>query len=161
MTTTLCCVADEPPSWSPYKKISKSNNFFCWIDYADRDTQKFPWERKWKLKIFKKDSTLIWQRDFQPSGYTNGILSNDGNSFIIIEYWYSEKGSVVEVFNRNLKDYFIKGEEFKISTIFLNTTVSHQLWLENYKYEGDKILIKTNDKNIWEIDLVNRKLKAT
>ena len=156
--TTSFCYADEPPSWSPYKIISENKEFFCWIDYADKETLKDPWERKWNLKIYGDDSTLIWKRVFNPSGYHDGTLSNDGSNFIIIEFWYYENENVVEVYNRNSNDYFIKGKEFKIFPIFLETTVSHELWRKSYEYKDDKILIETNDSNIWEIDLTNREL---
>lgn len=152
------CFADEPPSWSPYFKVSENKNFFCLISFADKDSIKEPWERKWEIGIFGKDSVLIWKKPIRPTGYEEGSLSNDGEFFVIVDFWYSERGNVVKIINQDSDDFLIKGKEFNVPTLFLEKTISHRLWRENYEIKEDKIIIETNDKNIWEVDLTNKKL---
>ena len=151
--------ADEPPSWQPYKTVSKNSEFFAWVNYADNDTIKYPWERKWQLSVYKKDSTLFWKRDFKPTGYEDGILTNNGKNFVLIEFWYYKKGNVISVFNENSDDFFIKGEQFKIPEIFLTQTVSHKLWRENFEIKDDLIFIETLDKSKWKIDINKKTLE--
>lgn len=158
LTNFLFCWADEPPSWEPYTKVSENKEFFCFVYYADNDSLKQPWERKWNLNVFKKDSTLFWKRPFQPSGYDDGILTNDGNNFVIIEFWYYENADVVKILNKDFNDYEIKGKEFNISADYLTETTSHRLWRKDYVIKNDTIIIETNDNNKWEIDITNKKL---
>lgn len=145
--------ADEPPSWQPYKKVSGNSEFFAWVNYADSDTTKYPSERKWQLSVFKRDSTLLWKRDFKPTGYEDGYLTDDGKNFVVIEFWYHPEGNAVSIFNENSNDFFIKGEEFNIPEIFLEKTVSHKLWTENYEVKDHHIFIETLDKTKWKIDI--------
>lgn len=152
------CFADEPPSWSPYIKVSENKNYFCLVSFADKDFLKEPWERKWEIGVFNKDSILIWKKPIQPTGYEEGSITNDGNAFVIVDFWYSDEGNIVRIHYRNSDDFFIKGKEFNVPNLFLEKTVSHRLWRENYEIKDDKIIIETNDKNIWEVDLTNKKL---
>ena len=151
--------ADEPPSWQPYKKVSDNSEFFAWINYADNDTIKDPWERKWQLSVFNKDSTLLSKREYKPTGYNDGYLTDNGKNIVIIEFWYYPKGNAVSIFNENSNDFFIKGEEFKIPDMFLKETVSHKLWTENYEVKNNQIFIETLDKTKWKIDIDKKTLE--
>lgn len=145
--------ADEPPSWREYKKVSDNLDFFAWVHFADNDTIKYPWERKWQLSVFDKDSILFWKREVNPSGYVDGYITDDGRHFITIDEWYYPKKNVVRIFNANHNDFFIKGEEFKIPEIFLRETVSHQLWIEKYQIVNHQLFIETVDRTKWIIDI--------
>src|SRR5690606_1158928 len=116
------------------------------------------WERTWNINVFKKDSTLFWKRPYQPSGYEDGVITNDGNNFVIVAFWYFDQGNVIKIFNKDSNDYFIKGNEFKISPLYLEKTVSHRLWRKKYTITNNIILIETTDQNKWEIDITNKKL---
>lgn len=153
------CFADEPPSWTPYRIVSENEEFFCWIDFADNKTSLPSQKRKWALKVYSSDSTLIWKRNFHPSGYSEGSLTNDGNSFVYVDFWYYKNEYVVKIFKRSLNDHFIKGKDFSISPDALEKTVSHRLWRKKYKLEDNKIIIETIDNNVWEVDLINNGLR--
>ena len=147
------CYADEPPSWEPYKVVSENREYFCWVDFNDNDTSKYEWERKWILKVYNKDSTLFWERDYQPSGYSGGILSNDGRKFIYIEYWYSPNYAI-EITKQDGNDIRIAGKDFNIKEHYLQETESHRLWLDYdlYYLKNNKLVVSTIDGNVWEID---------
>lgn len=150
--------ADEPPSWLPYKKISENLGYFAWVNYADKDSLKNPWERKWSLSVYDKDSILLWEKDLKPSGYEHGTLTDDGENFVIVEFWYHDQEDVVSIFHKNSKDFFIKGSEFKIPALFLSETISHKRWVENYEIIGNELFITTLDQSSWKIDITKKEL---
>lgn len=155
------CLADEPPSWLPYKVTSANGKYFCWIDFSDKDTLEHAWDRKWKLSIYSNDSTLLWHRPFQPTGYPQGLLTNNGHNFIMIDWWYDEKLTVISVHKKNGKNIFIPGKSFHISPLFLVQTSSHQLWLEDYKITDKEIKLTTLDQSKWKIDIENGEISGS
>jgi hypothetical protein len=146
------CYGDSPPSWEP-KIISENEEYFCWIDFNDNDTFNCEWNRKWILKIYNKDSILFWQKEYQPSICSNGLLSNDGKKMVYVEEWYYPDDIAVEIISKDKRDIYIKTSDFNISEKSLIETVSHQIWLDWYSLENDKLLIFTLDKKTWIIDI--------
>ncbi|MEJ8757886.1 hypothetical protein WG947_12805 [Pontibacter sp. H259] len=157
--------ADSPPSWTPYKVESENGEFFSWVRFGDNDTAKSPWERKWSLIVYTKDSTELWQQKIKAMGYPEGILSNDGMYFSYVNYWYYSNSPVVQVYSRLKKPIAIKGDKFDIPTQFLQQTSSHQLWLadKGYYYANgaeNQLIINTSDSNTWLLDLETGELKV-
>jgi hypothetical protein len=151
--------ADEPPSYEPYFLESENKEYFAFINFADQDSLKYPWERKWMLGVFHQDSTLFWKREFHPSGYKGGKLTNDGLNIVFVNFWYYDKGWAVWTLHKNPKnDICIQGKEFKIPKEYLEETSSHYLWRKDYELKDNKIYITTNDENIWEVNLDTKKL---
>lgn len=108
--------------------------------------------------MYKQDSTLYWERSVKSSGYEIGIITDDGENFVIIEFWYYEDGNVVTVYNKDSNDFFIKGSEFKIQKKYLEHTISHKLWIENYEIDKNEIIIETLDKYKWSINLTKQEM---
>ncbi|OKL40143.1 hypothetical protein [Pontibacter flavimaris] len=157
--------ADSPPSWTPFKVESENGKFFSWVRFGDNDTTKSPWERKWALIVYKKDSTELWQQLIRPMGYPEGKLSNDGMYFSYVNYWYYSNSPIVEVFRREKKPIAITGDKFDIPTQYLQQTSSHQLWLadKGYHYANgakQQLIINTRDSNTWLVDLETGELKV-
>jgi len=150
---------DEAPSWSPYKVFSENKKYFCWVDFNDTDTSKYFWDKKWVLKVYKNDSTYIWQKDFQFTGYPDGFLSDDGEKFVYVEYWYPDNTSAVTIINGHKQNTYFKGRDFHIPELFLKPTVSHKLWLEGYSIENDYLIIYTQDGRKWLIDINDGKMQ--
>lgn len=147
------CNADEPPSWQPYKVVSENQKYFAWIDYSDKNSLKQPWERQWQLSIYSQDSTLVWQKKIQPTGYPDGNLTNDGNAFVIVETWYYDQHNLVSIYHRNGQDFFMKGRDFHISPHFLQDTESHRLWIDDFYLKNDTLYLTTLDKKLWKIPI--------
>ena len=147
------CYGDEPPSWEPYKKISKNKEFFCWVDFNDNDTLNDAWNRKWILKVYDKDSILIWQKEYRHFGYSNGYLSDNGKKFIFIEYWYYHNDIAVKITSQDKQDVCINTSDFNIPEKFLIETVSHKLWLNDCELDDNNLIILTVDGKTWIIDI--------
>ncbi|GEO02610.1 hypothetical protein AAE02nite_02740 [Adhaeribacter aerolatus] len=150
--------ADEPPSWTPYKIVSENGGIFSWIHFGDNDTTKSPWERKWALTVYTKDSTELWEQQINPTGYPEGKLSNNGKYFSYVNYWYYSDSPVVEVYRRNRTPIIITGDKFGIPISVLQQTSSHQLWLDDKGYHyangaAQQLIINTRDSNTWAVDL--------
>ncbi|PVY40271.1 hypothetical protein [Pontibacter virosus] len=157
--------ADSPPSWTPYKVESENGEFFTWLRFVDSDATKSPWERKWTLIVYTKDSTELWQQQIRPMGYPEGKLSNDGKYFSYVNYWYYSDSPVVEVYRREKKPFAITGDKFDIPTQYLQQTSSHRLWLadKGYHYANgakQQLIINTRDSNTWVVDLETGDIKV-
>ena len=149
----LFCYGDEPPSWYPYAIVSENGEYFCLFDFNDNDTSKYAWERKWILKVYNKDSVLFWQKEYHPSGYPDGMLSNDGRKLVYVEYWYYSDYAVVQITSKDNPDIYIKGSEFNIPEKSLLETVAHKIWCYDLLLEDNTLLILTSNGKTWFIDI--------
>ena len=173
----IFCYGDLPPSWEPFKRVSKNGEYFCWIDFNDNDTSKYNWKRKWILKVYDKDSNLFWQKEYPPLIYA-GSLSNDGKKFVCIASWYHPDYPVVKITNRDKPDICIKGSEFNIPEESLIKTVSHKLWRNNYVSDSccefshknrliscflrdNELVILTVNRKVWIIDIETGAMKLS
>ena len=123
------CYGDSSRAWEPYKKTSKNGEYFCWVDFNDNDTAKYRWDRKWILKVYDKDSILFWQKEYQPTGYSDGLLSDDGKKFVYVKFSYYPDGITVKITSKDNQDIIIKGSDFNIPEKTLIEAVSRKLWL--------------------------------
>ena len=122
--------ADEPPSWGTFNVESSNKSFIAKIDTADERAGINPWERNYAISVYEKDSNeLLWQCDYQYGGYPDGILSDDGSTFVYVSFWYYEDEPVVLIYNDGKKTAFLNGKSFQIKPSKLVSTVSHELWL--------------------------------
>jgi hypothetical protein len=105
-----------------------------------------PWEWKFQVSVQAngKQSLELWKQDYHHTGYSNGMLSNDGKYFVYVEFWYYPKGDLVTLYSANgIKRW--TASELSISSWWLPKTVSHRLWLA----EGDSSrFIEKNGKTI-------------
>jgi hypothetical protein len=77
--------ADSPPSWSEFEALSKSGKYVAQVIVDGRRIAKEPWQNKYRLEIFKKESeALLWSCQYFYDGYPEGILSDDGSVFVYV-----------------------------------------------------------------------------
>ncbi len=150
--------ADSPPSWTTYKIESENGEFFSWVHFGDNDTTQLPWERKWVLSVYRKDSTELWQQQIRPMGYPESKLSNDGMYFSYVNYWYYSDSPIVDVYRKDKNPITITGDKFNIPTLYLQQASSHRLWLadDGYYYANgaeQQLIINTRDLTTWVVDL--------
>lgn len=99
------------------------------------------------------------------SGYPGGLLSDDGTTFIYVEFWYYADTPLVDIYRQGKKinTFSLKGRSFNIPEAKLVQTVSHHLWLKEernaYAYFQDKtnrllIKIHTIDGRTHLIDIM-------
>jgi hypothetical protein len=105
------------------------------------------------LNVYSKDSILIWQKEYHPSGYLNGLLSNDGKKLVYIEEWYYHNDFAVKITSKDKQDIYIKTSDFNIPEKSLIETASHKIWLDDYELDSNKLKILTLDGKTWIIDI--------
>ncbi|WP_157953846.1 hypothetical protein [Microbulbifer sp. A4B17] len=125
--------ADQPPDWQDYIVTSENRKWTALIS-RDHITQD-PWTDNWMLSVYegfkypfpRPDFVPVWSRAYDHHGYSEGILSDDGEIFVYVEFWYRENYPVVKI---SKKDCAISknGSFFNIGE-HLEKSISHQLWL--------------------------------
>lgn len=131
---TCSVSADEPPDWNGFI-VQSENKEWSAVVWRLGEASK-PWDDEWELLVYEgyylthpsPDIKPVWSSSYNPSGYSGGYLSNDGNAFSYVEYWYYPDRPVVEIYRddciiRKNGTYFDVGNN-------LQKTVSHELWLK-------------------------------
>lgn len=168
---TLICYADQPPCWCAFEEKSANGKYVAVVNRPKADSLIDPWKSVWTLTVYEyvgKRKKLLWKVKYDYSGYPDGILSNDGQTFIYVEYWYYSNANMVAIYRngKRINAPNLKGEDFKIPPHKLQQTVSHQRWLKiegpayNFvRTSNDKLLlrIQTIDDKIHFFDITNGK----
>jgi hypothetical protein len=127
-------LADSPPAWETNYTIESLNKkFSAEITPKKIGLQGKPW--KWEYQVTVKDrptKTQLWTQNYRHTGYSGGMLSNDGNFFVHIETFYSPIGSLITVYSRD-KIKSLNAFNLSISPFSLPKSVSHKLWLDPEK----------------------------
>lgn len=143
--------ADLPPCWCGFRVDSENEEYFAWLTPNINDSLDKPWDVEWQICVFKlieSDSVEQWRSEYIPSGYREGILSNDGKDFVTVSYWFHSDVVMVMAYNENGLSCDINTAELLIGDDFLYKTVSHVIWRKNYFFEkkkGNTIIIETFD----------------
>ncbi|MCJ8290894.1 MAG: hypothetical protein HRT58_15425 [Crocinitomicaceae bacterium] len=143
--------ADKPPCWCSFKIDSENEKYFAWITPIQIDSLDKPWEIDWQITVFmvvKGDSTEQWDSKYAPNGYVEGILSNDGKTFVTVDYWYHPETDIVIMYNENGPFCSVNSSQLSIKDEDLKKTVSHNIWRNNYFFERpnqSSIIIETFD----------------
>lgn len=126
--------ADTPPSWQLFTIESDNGKYIAELVVESKKSKLKPWENKYRLKVSAKDTkTELWTCLYNYNGYPDGILSNDGTTFVYVNDWYHENGPVVNIYYQGLKQHDINGNDFWIDSTNLVNTASHKLWLIQHK----------------------------
>lgn len=116
--------ADTPPSWETFMIESDNGKYLAELVIEKKHSK--PWESKYWLKVSTKESkAVLWTCPYNYDGYPEGILSDDGATFVYVNYWYSETGPVVSIYYRGLKQHRKTGKDFHIDREKLVKTASH------------------------------------
>lgn len=137
--------ADQPPDWSEFY-VQSENKQWSAVVHPEGATDA-PWENKWVLNVYKgfylsrpaPNVKPAWTKEYKPSGYSGGYLSNDGSTFSYVEFWYYLNSPVLKMYREECNiqkngSFFTVGRE-------LQKTDSHELWLKegrNVKYYSSK-----------------------
>ncbi|UII20533.1 hypothetical protein [Fulvivirga ligni] len=155
-------LADEPPCWCEFSIKSDNGLYRADIEFDKADSLKEPWDRRWTINIFelKPDSNLNWSSEFYHDGYGGGILSNDGQVYVYINFWLDMEeppNQVVIYTKKNIRK--LSGKDLKLIADNYSHTVSHQIWIDeyelipNYLSDSTYLKIKTEDSKEIRIDL--------
>lgn len=159
------CFADSPPCWCVFEKTSVNGKYTAKIFRDSTQIEEgSPIFVGWRLTVF--DNTLnkpIWTIDYDYTGYPDGYITDNGKSFVYVEYWYYEQSPLIRIYTdgKKINTEKLTGGLFNINSEKLVQTVSHRLWLnddgEFAKLINDKrdyIEITTIDQKKHRIDLL-------
>ncbi|WP_205743354.1 hypothetical protein [Geobacter sp. FeAm09] len=129
--------ADSPPQWCTKYAIESANKrFVAEVGPKEVGPKDKPW--KWKYKITVRDNTnkadILWTQEYHHTGYSSGMLSNDGMFFVYVETWYYPLGNLITVYSKNKIRNF-NAFNLSVYPIDLPRSVSHRLWLDYNKPE--------------------------
>lgn len=151
----LCCIllmtsrisqADAPPRWEPFLVHSSSNQWSAYI-YSDKRSQE-PWKDKWQLQIFNKylseypdtDDVPFWSINIQYYGDSLGLLSDDGQVYVQLGYWYQHRYPLITVYRQDCRrEYYA---DLLILPKNMPVAGSRQIWLDQ---NAKPQLIKNQD----------------
>ena len=162
------CFADSPPCWCDFEKTSSNNRYTAKVFRDSSIIEKSsPIFVGWKLTVYDtKTKKYVWTIDYDYSGYPDGYVTDNGKSFVYVEYWYYDQSSLISIYTngKKLNTEKITGHSFNINREKLRETVSHRLWLkEDGKFvkfisnKRDYIEISTIDNKVHKIDLSDGK----
>lgn len=158
-------MADEPPCWCNFKIESANKQFCAVVNKAEKDSLKEPWSSEWTLSVYhviNGNKKLLWKTVYNYSGYSDGYLSDDGNYFVYVEYWYYADAQAIKIYKNGtaVNTASLKCSAFKVPFSKLAKTVSHWLWLaddfgafQSIPNSDKCFLIKTRDGNNHLVDL--------
>jgi hypothetical protein len=142
--------ADSPPCWCKFEEESANKKYVAVVDRPQKDSLIEPWKSVWTLTVYErtaKGNRQLWKIKYQYTGYPGGMISDDGKTFIYVEFWYYANSSLVDIYRQGDKvnTSRLKGVNFKIPKDKLVETVSHQLWLWD---EGNAYAYKTYNNQL-------------
>lgn len=166
--------ADSPPCWCSFEEKSTNKKYIAVVNRPEKDSLVDPWNSIWTLSVYEaagNKKRLLWKMKYDYTGYPGGLLSDDGQTFIYVEFWYYADTPLVDIYRQGKKinTFSLKGRSFNIPEEKLVQTVSHHLWLKEegtaYSYFRDKtnrLLIKilTIDGRTHFIDIKKGRLTS-
>ncbi len=164
-------LADEPPSWSKFESASANGRFRAEVRVKEKSAGTNPWDSKYQLSVFevsRQSGTPIWSCDYDYDGYPDGMLSDDGSTFVYVNSWYYADSPAVSVYHNGKKVGILRGQDFKIAQSKLRRSASHELWLDESEMPHARFVstpnlplaleVRTIDKNIHLIDVASAKI---
>lgn len=134
-------LADAPPLWQEFEIKSNNGRYVAQIRSLDKEKHLQPWECTYKLiisEIGEAKNKELWSCDYAYDGYPDGLLSDDGSTFVSINFWYYDTDPVVSIYRNGSKVGTIVGKDFNIPKSKLANTASHRLWLSEGGLRGFK-----------------------
>jgi hypothetical protein len=132
-------IADEPPSWDKFEIYSSNRHYLAKVTVVDGNEKSERSGWKYKLTVYEtKGSTNseLWSCSYLYDGYSGGLLSDDGTTFVYMNFWYYEKSPIVTVYQQGELKKEFTGEELNLDRSKLTRTVSHRIWWHPTKVHG-------------------------
>lgn len=133
-------LADEPPDWQAFLIHSANNQWVAYVAPGNEseNNSKEPWKDKWQLQVFNNlrgfpvdEEKAVWSAEFQPTGYPEGLLSDDGQVFAQISFWYQHKFPLITIYRKECKQEYYANKLALPKNMPAST--SHQIWLDQKK----------------------------
>lgn len=124
--------ADMPPPWTEFEVRSPNGHYLAEVRAKEAREGTPRWAWSYRLSVFdvRQDARQPrWSCDYKYDGYSGGVLSDDGSTFVYVNFWYEPDGPVVSIYRNGKKAGVVFGREFNIRNADLKSTISHQVWL--------------------------------
>jgi len=135
--------ADAPPLWRDGFFIRSENGKYQAQVQTAEAAQDWPAQttQRYVLTVIEvKDGQKLplWSGDYRYDGYADGLLSDDGSTFVYVNFWYYPDAPVVTIY-RDGTVRELPGKDFRIEPAKIQETASHELWLKDgdaYRFIG-------------------------
>ncbi|MBN1273952.1 MAG: hypothetical protein JXB26_16935 [Candidatus Aminicenantes bacterium] len=124
--------AAEPPSWSEFEVKSGNGSHIAEVKAKEKIEGKDPSELEYIITVSKLEGetkTELWTCDYTYNGKPGGLLSNDGMTFVYVEFFYHPDTPVVTIYHNGEKTGSLCGNDFEIDEALLKGMAPNILWL--------------------------------
>jgi len=152
--------ADMPPPWSEFDIRSPNGHYLAEVRATQKPEGAPRWAWKYQLTVFDTQPArrqLLWSCDYTHDGYSNGFLSDDGYTFVYVNFWYEQDGPVVSLYRNGKKVGIVFGREFNVRDSALKSTVSHQMWLDELGSPNVRFIQRGPQALVLEITTIDHK----
>ncbi|AWW28766.1 hypothetical protein DN752_00685 [Echinicola strongylocentroti] len=152
--------------WCAFEVSSENGQYIAKIQAVDAKKGEGDYRSDWKVNVFEVVDgveKLLWQADYNYSGKSSGLLSNDGQYFTYVEDWYNKENPLIQIYKNGQKVHSpINGRSLDIPRRKLKKGELHYFWLTEtgspYAYEVDAageafLVINTVDGQRFTVDL--------
>jgi hypothetical protein len=126
--------ADSPPGWNEFVVKSENTQAKASVSALEPKNSLRPWKQKYRIRVEKISDRgvplKLWDAPYRYGGYAGGILSNDGEYFVYVDFWYQHEYPAVQIYHHGAYCHFT-GRQLELEPTRLETTVSHRLWLSS------------------------------
>lgn len=126
-------MADSPPDWRTSFHVPSANlQYNAEVTPRKKGKAGEPWNWSYQVAVYsaKPHHKELWRSEYFHSGYSGGLLSDDGNYFVYLEFWYRSDSTLIAVYSKS-ENKSIMAKDLGILGLEFPKTVSHQLWLKN------------------------------
>lgn len=124
--------AGEPPSWSEFEIKSGNGSHVAEIRAKEKPEGVEPSMWAYTITVSRlegEEKTTLWSCDYDYNGKPGGLLSNDGKTFVYVEFFYKPETPAVTIYHDGLKTGALCGKDFEIDETLLKGSEPNRLWL--------------------------------
>jgi hypothetical protein len=144
----------KPPRLAGFQKESANKRFVAKVYVNDNkgDEQLKHIESKFVVAVYEQESNrMLWRCGYKHTGYADGLLSDDGSTFVTICYRYSDVRPIVFVYQNGELKKKIFGKELPLNKRDMVPTSDGLIWRSvepgasvSYNRKGSKFLLNIN-----------------
>jgi len=122
--------ADEPPAWQEFTVDSPNGQFRAGVKPLEPGSRKPFHERVYTITVYDEDGEVYWRQPYYYDGYLGGLLSDDGEVFAYVSFWYYHDKPVVHIYRKDREPVTVKGWRFGVLPTALERTLANRVWLK-------------------------------
>jgi hypothetical protein len=153
-------LADQPPSWEDFEIKSSNGRYLAEVKALEGQDRIERHKRKYRLRVYDVSGAAkkeLWASEYAYDGYPEGMLSDDGSTFVYVSFWFYAKHPVVSIYRMDTVK-LIQAKEFGIDEAKLRKSASHLIWLNDDPYIKEFTLTESNNLGL-KIHTVDNKIR--